>query len=160
MESSTVEEKELWRFSCFILLVPLFGLIVSAGEDYISAVGDPGMRRDGLRVAIEAWNQCNEVGEEVPYMGSPRMADCFDVDYSSVSCKQIMPIVIMQDPGTIPVERHWPSIDLGTEIFISSDEVAEWTVSNFDIIVPREDDYHTGNPTKPPNLECFLHFGD
>ncbi|CAL5345205.1 unnamed protein product [Camellia sinensis] len=48
-------------------------------EEYISAVGDPGMRRDGLRVAIEAWNQCNEVGEEAPFMGSPRAADCFDV---------------------------------------------------------------------------------
>ncbi|KAJ8771208.1 hypothetical protein K2173_025997 [Erythroxylum novogranatense] len=48
----------------------------------ISAIGDPGMRRDGLRVAIEAWNQCNEVGEEPPNMGSPRLADCFDVDSS------------------------------------------------------------------------------
>ncbi|KAK9269120.1 hypothetical protein L1049_000889 [Liquidambar formosana] len=71
---------DLWRLCCFILLVfPLFGLYVSAGEDYVSAIGDPGMRRDGLRVAIEAWNQCNEVGEEAPSMGSPRMADCFDV---------------------------------------------------------------------------------
>jgi hypothetical protein len=34
-------------------------------------------------VAIEAWNQCNEVGEEVFGMGSPRMADCFDVDNST-----------------------------------------------------------------------------
>ncbi|MCD7471779.1 hypothetical protein HAX54_012447 [Datura stramonium] len=49
------------------------------GSEYISAVGDSGMRRDGLRVAIEAWNQCNEVGEEAPKMGSPRAADCFDV---------------------------------------------------------------------------------
>lgn len=49
------------------------------GDDYISAVGDPGMRRDGLRVAFEAWNQCNEVGYETPGMGSPRAADCFDV---------------------------------------------------------------------------------
>lgn len=52
-------------------------------EKYRSAVGDPGMRRDGLRVAIEAWNQCNEVGEEAPNMGSPRYADCFDVDASN-----------------------------------------------------------------------------
>ncbi|XWS18545.1 hypothetical protein CRYUN_Cryun32bG0054200 [Craigia yunnanensis] len=48
-------------------------------DEYLSAVGDPGMRRDGLRLAIEAWNQCNEVGEEVPHMGSPRAADCFDI---------------------------------------------------------------------------------
>lgn len=49
------------------------------GSEYISAVGDPGMRSDSLRVAIEAWNQCNEVGEEAPKMGSPRAAECFDV---------------------------------------------------------------------------------
>lgn len=42
-----------------------------------SAVGDPGMKRDGLRVAFEAWNFCNEVGTEAPSMGSPRAADCF-----------------------------------------------------------------------------------
>ncbi|KAL1565165.1 hypothetical protein AAHA92_07417 [Salvia divinorum] len=44
-----------------------------------SAVGDAGMRRDGLRVAFEAWNFCNEVGAEAPGMGSPRAADCFDL---------------------------------------------------------------------------------
>lgn len=47
--------------------------------DYVSAVGDPGMRRDALRLALESWNQCNEVGKETPQMGSPRYADCFDV---------------------------------------------------------------------------------
>lgn len=46
---------------------------------YISAVGGLGMKRDRLRVAFEAWNQCNEVGEEAPGMGSPRAADCFDL---------------------------------------------------------------------------------
>lgn len=55
--------------------------------DYVSALGDPGMRNDSLRVAIEAWNQCNEVGEEAMNMGSPRMADCFDLDYSSLPGK-------------------------------------------------------------------------
>lgn len=54
------------------------------GDEFISAVGDPGMKRDGLRLAIEAWNQCNEVGEEAPNMGSPRGADCFDV-YKAIS---------------------------------------------------------------------------
>ncbi|KAK4347275.1 hypothetical protein RND71_033614 [Anisodus tanguticus] len=53
------------------------------GSEYISAVGDSGMRRDALRVAIESWNQCNEVGEEVPKMGSPRAADCIDVNKAS-----------------------------------------------------------------------------
>ncbi|KAJ6753916.1 hypothetical protein OIU79_026699 [Salix purpurea] len=58
---------------------------MACNDDFISAVGDPGMRRDGLRVAIEAWNQCNEVGEEAVDMGSPRMADCFDVGHSTSS---------------------------------------------------------------------------
>ncbi|KAF9590809.1 hypothetical protein IFM89_038401 [Coptis chinensis] len=53
------------------------------GNDYLSAIGDPGMQRDDLRVAIESWNQCNEVGDETPGMGSPRAADCFDVYKSS-----------------------------------------------------------------------------
>ncbi|KAJ0110906.1 hypothetical protein Patl1_00786 [Pistacia atlantica] len=33
----------------------------------------------GLRLGFEAWNFCNEVGEEAPGMGSPRAADCFDL---------------------------------------------------------------------------------
>ncbi|KAL5700417.1 hypothetical protein ACHQM5_025860 [Ranunculus cassubicifolius] len=44
-----------------------------------SALGDPGMKRDGLRVAFEAWNFCNEVAQEALGMGSPRAADCFDL---------------------------------------------------------------------------------
>ncbi|KAI8007966.1 hypothetical protein LOK49_LG07G02996 [Camellia lanceoleosa] len=71
----------------------LFGL---AAEAYKSAIGDRGMRRDCLRVAIE-------------------------------------------DPGIEPVERHWPSIDLGTEIYMSDNQTAEWTVSDFDIIIPGDD---------------------
>lgn len=46
-------------------------------------VGDPGMSGDSLRVAFEAWNFCNEVGSEAPYMGSPRAADCFDLSGNS-----------------------------------------------------------------------------
>lgn len=41
-----------------------------------------------------------------------------------------------QDPGTGPADRYWSSIDLGTEIYRSDNQVAEWTVSDFDIIVP------------------------
>lgn len=52
-------------------------------EENGSAVGDPGMRRDGLRVGFEAWNFCNEVGKEAPSMGSPRAADCFDLSSDS-----------------------------------------------------------------------------
>ncbi|GLU17764.1 hypothetical protein SLE2022_341200 [Rubroshorea leprosula] len=78
---------ELCRCSCILLIVVFssWSFYVGASEEYISAVGDPGMRRDGLRVAIESWNQCNEVGEEAPYTGSPRMADCFDIENSNSS---------------------------------------------------------------------------
>ncbi|XP_051123525.1 uncharacterized protein LOC127246296 [Andrographis paniculata] len=46
---------------------------------YVSAVGDPGMKSPNARFAWEAWDFCNEVGTETPYMGSPRMADCADL---------------------------------------------------------------------------------
>lgn len=68
-------------FVVFSLVVCFCGSVLSdnGGEkEYVSAVGDPGMRRDNLRVAIESWNQCNEVGEEA-FTGSPRAADCFDI---------------------------------------------------------------------------------
>ncbi|KAL2486674.1 hypothetical protein Adt_31430 [Abeliophyllum distichum] len=55
------------------------GCWANGKDSSISAVGDPGMQRDGLRVAFEAWNFCNEVGKEAPGMGSPRAADCFDL---------------------------------------------------------------------------------
>lgn len=70
---------KLCAFACLFLLLEVNALLND--QDYISAIGDPGMKRDGLRVAIESWNQCNEVGKEAPNMGSPRMADCFDVKY-------------------------------------------------------------------------------
>ncbi|WOL02248.1 hypothetical protein Cni_G10967 [Canna indica] len=74
------------RFPSFraLFMAAVCCLLSSLGSgvqtEYISAVGDPGMRRDGLRVALEAWNFCNEVGAEAPAMGSPRLADCFDID--------------------------------------------------------------------------------
>lgn len=57
----------------------LFEGVANVKSEYISAVGDPEMRRDSLRVAIESWNQCNEVGQDNPQTGSPRAADCFDI---------------------------------------------------------------------------------
>ncbi|KAL3517347.1 hypothetical protein ACH5RR_019936 [Cinchona calisaya] len=66
-----------------ILLIWLAAVVfdgANGAEHYSSAVGDPGMRRDELRVAFEAWNFCNEVGnKEAPGMGSPRAADCFHI---------------------------------------------------------------------------------
>lgn len=75
---------------CFWLLQliffqQLFGLscagLWSYGEsyNYVSAVGDPGMKNPNVRVGLEAWNFCNEVGFEAPKMGSPRLADCADL---------------------------------------------------------------------------------
>lgn len=43
----------------------------------------------------------------------------------------------MQDPGSEAVVRHWPSIDVGTEIYLSGNEIAEWSLSNFDILLPK-----------------------
>jgi hypothetical protein len=60
----------------FLVNVIVLGVSGARGE---TAVGHPGMRRDGLRVAFEAWNFCNEVGQEAPGMGSPGAADCFDL---------------------------------------------------------------------------------
>lgn len=62
-----------------VLLLLSSAVRVNSQGKYVSAVGDPGMSRDSLRLAIESWNQCNEVGQEPPNMGSPRAADCFDV---------------------------------------------------------------------------------
>ncbi|XP_015875501.2 uncharacterized protein LOC107412270 [Ziziphus jujuba] len=79
---------QLVVFSLLIVLFFCDGVSSeSVKNDYKSAVGDPGMRRDSLRVAIESWNQCNEVGEEAPQTGSPRAADCFDIYQTSPSKK-------------------------------------------------------------------------
>ncbi|KAJ6291623.1 hypothetical protein OIU76_023662 [Salix suchowensis] len=51
----------------------------AAAKRYVSAIGDPGMKSPNVRVALEAWNFCNEVGFEAPGMGSPRLADCADM---------------------------------------------------------------------------------
>ncbi|KAG8365693.1 hypothetical protein BUALT_Bualt18G0133200 [Buddleja alternifolia] len=78
----------VWVLIVSFLVIGLFGRGSCKGgedEEYRTAVGDWGMRRDNLRVAIEAWNQCNEVHEEAPLMGSPRQADCFDVVHNSKS---------------------------------------------------------------------------
>ncbi|GFP96958.1 hypothetical protein PHJA_001839900 [Phtheirospermum japonicum] len=70
------------HFDANIPIIP-WVISVNSEDEYLSGVGDPGMTRDGLRLAIESWNQCNEVGEEAPNMGSPRAADCFDVHKAS-----------------------------------------------------------------------------
>ncbi|PRQ20647.1 hypothetical protein RchiOBHm_Chr7g0230431 [Rosa chinensis] len=72
--------------ACVVLVVVSQLFVVSLGdyinrvsEAYLSALGDPGMKNPNVRVALEAWNFCNEVGTEAPNMGSPRLADCADL---------------------------------------------------------------------------------
>lgn len=72
-------EKKLQRLFVLLNVLVFNASLVFTTKTNFSAVGDPGMQRDGLRVAFEAWNFCNEVGEEAPHMGSPRAADCFDL---------------------------------------------------------------------------------
>lgn len=48
-------------------------------------------------------------------------------------------ITLVQDPGTKPAKRVWSSINVGTEIYVSPSGVtAEWTVSDFDVLVPKD----------------------
>lgn len=62
-----------------LVAVSLGDYISTVSEAYLSALGDPGMKNPNVRVALEAWNFCNEVGVEAPNMGSPRLADCADL---------------------------------------------------------------------------------
>ncbi|XP_075642732.1 uncharacterized protein LOC142614076 [Castanea sativa] len=91
--------------------VTVFVIIASGarGEQYISAVGDPGMRRDGLRVAFEAWNFCNEVGEEAPGMGSPRAADCFDLSSSFLELRH----KVSEADNELGVGKPFPGLSPG-----------------------------------------------
>ncbi|XP_076906431.1 uncharacterized protein LOC143562546 [Bidens hawaiensis] len=91
----------------------------STAESDYSAVGDPGMKRDGLRVAFEGWNFCNEVGVEAPAMGSPRAADCFDLVSTGKDGYRINHKVTEHDnhlgigdsfPGLNPKSLHDPDL--------------------------------------------------
>lgn len=44
--------------------------------------------------------------------------------------------MLLQDPGTPAAHRYWTSIDLGTEIYMADNQIAEWTVTDFDITIP------------------------
>ncbi|XP_009600099.1 uncharacterized protein LOC107762260 [Nicotiana tabacum] len=84
-----VQAAAMANLSPLLLTTIWLVLVICKGVDSSpsSVVGDPGMKRDGLRIALEAWNFCNEVGDEAPGMGSPRAADCFDLSDSSLSHK-------------------------------------------------------------------------
>ncbi|KAL2467488.1 hypothetical protein Fot_51013 [Forsythia ovata] len=59
----------------------------------------------------------------------------WELDVGALSSR----LYFYQDPGTKPAKRVWSSINVGTEIYVSpSGANAEWTVSNFDILVPKD----------------------
>lgn len=64
---------------------------------------------------------------------------CFKL-YSIICNLKPYYLVFAQDPGTKPAKRIWSSINVGTEIYVSSNrETAEWSVSDFDVLVPASD---------------------
>ncbi|KAH9289180.1 hypothetical protein KI387_033297 [Taxus chinensis] len=71
-------------------------LYLSSEAESRSLVGDPGMRSDKVRVALESWNFCNGVGRDYfsPSMPSPRFADCADLYCSQPkgSCKAVQKV--------------------------------------------------------------------
>lgn len=80
-------------------LVPVAGSLEQASVSYISAIGDPGMKSPNARFGLEAWNFCNEVGEQAPNMGSPRLADCADLHCTS----QTVPGSLILQPLSFPL---------------------------------------------------------
>ncbi|XP_034691073.1 uncharacterized protein LOC117918485 [Vitis riparia] len=91
----------------FMANVLMFCVSFATGKQNMSAVGDPGMARDGLRVALEAWNFCNEVGSEAPGMGSPRAADCFDLSSSSLNH------MVTEADNKLGVGKQFPGLSPG-----------------------------------------------
>lgn len=75
------------------------GFLEQASVSYISAIGDPGMKSPNARFGLEAWNFCNEVGEQAPNMGSPRLADCADLHCTS----QTVPGSLILQPLSFPL---------------------------------------------------------
>ncbi|XP_024402608.1 uncharacterized protein [Physcomitrium patens] len=77
--------------SCLLILlqIPLGGAYTTADKGIVSSLrvprgrsvlGDPGMKSEKVRVAVEGWNFCNRVGIESPAAPSPRWADCTDIN--------------------------------------------------------------------------------
>ncbi|XP_059438030.1 uncharacterized protein LOC132170897 isoform X2 [Corylus avellana] len=99
-------EQQLHVLFLWVTLV-VISVSGARGKQHISAVGDPGMERDELRVAFEAWNFCNEVGEEAPGMGSPRAADCFDLSNFSMIHR------VAEADNKLGVGKTFPELDPG-----------------------------------------------
>ncbi|KAL3849619.1 hypothetical protein ACJIZ3_011501 [Penstemon smallii] len=93
-----------YYFNIIIPLLLIISNLVIIFSDGKSAVGDAGMKRDGLRVAFEGWNFCNEVGQETSSMGSPRAADCFDISNGSLIHK------VTESDNKLRVGQPFPGI--------------------------------------------------
>ncbi|XP_022149996.1 uncharacterized protein LOC111018276 isoform X2 [Momordica charantia] len=66
------------------------------------------------------------------WIGDPRT---WELDVGALSNR----LYFYQDPGTKPARRVWKSINVGAEIYISEGGVtAEWSVSDFDVLVPQD----------------------
>ncbi|XP_074292798.1 uncharacterized protein LOC141619680 isoform X2 [Silene latifolia] len=90
-----------------------------ANGESVSAVGDPCMRRDSLRVAFESWNFCNEVGQETPGMGSPRAADCFDLCKSkslSANSKSSSYFLMLGSEGRAHFCLHFKTLGIAMDV--------------------------------------------
>ncbi|PKA59128.1 hypothetical protein AXF42_Ash001221 [Apostasia shenzhenica] len=64
------------------------------------------------------------------WVGDPRT---WELDVGGLS----QALFFYQDRGTPPARRRWTSLDVGTEIYVDGNQVAEWTLSDFDILVPK-----------------------
>ncbi|KAG8378509.1 hypothetical protein BUALT_Bualt08G0144500 [Buddleja alternifolia] len=74
------------------------------------------------------------------WIGDPRT---WELDTGALSSR----LYFYQDPGTKPAKRIWSSINVGTEIYVSSSGVtAEWTVSDFDVLVPKDAEEDNSGP--------------
>ncbi|KAL0360010.1 UNVERIFIED_CONTAM: hypothetical protein Sradi_3685500 [Sesamum radiatum] len=66
------------------------------------------------------------------WIGDPRT---WELDTGALSSR----LYFYQDPGSKPAKRVWSSINVGTEIYVSPNgATAEWTVSDFDVLVPKD----------------------
>ncbi|KAJ0829583.1 hypothetical protein HanPSC8_Chr15g0645521 [Helianthus annuus] len=140
---------------------PVYSKVTS--EPVFSAVGDPGMKRDGLRVAFEAWNFCNEVGTEAPSMGSPRAADCFDVVSTGKDNYHLNHKVTERDnhlsvgdsfPGLNPKALHDPDLYAAEkEIYLGNlcQVVTNTTPWQFWMIMLKNGNYDTTSGLCPEN---------
>ncbi|KAK4386149.1 hypothetical protein Sango_2485500 [Sesamum angolense] len=64
-----------------------------------------------------------------PY-SNPQPQDILQISSSSLGG--------LWDTGSPPAERYWSSDNLGIEIYMAENQFAEWSVKDFDIIIPDE----------------------